>query len=219
MPEWLVLSYDIPMTKYILIGGYIHEAPDGGASFCEELVKIVGDRPIRILDCLFARPQDVWNERFSDDKNFFLKHSSYFKLELASPERFLEQMKDSDILFFEGGIPRLLISTLDGVGDWYQYLDGKILVGSSGGAGAICKYYGVGKTMNIGEGLGLLPIKIIPHWKSESDYGRDKNIDWDSLLEKLKRYKEELKIVTIKEGEYTIIENEGNPPARIGGCD
>ncbi len=79
-----------------------------------------------------------------------------------------------------------------------------MLVGSSGGADTICKYYGVGKTLNIGEGLGLLNVKFVPHWKS--DYGQGLKIDWDTLLDKLKSYKEDLEIITLREGEFAVIE-------------
>lgn len=191
------------MIKYILIGGHIHEAKDGGRAFCEELVKGITDTPIKILDCLFARAKDDWDQKFKDDQDFFSKYLKDFKLELAIPEKFIEQIKNSDVIFFQGGIPYLLISVLNTTGHWLKELDGKVLVGSSGGADAICKYYGVGKTSNIGEGLGLLPIKLIPHWKS--DYAPKTNMDWDALLENLRSYKENLDVITLGDGEFTVI--------------
>lgn len=192
------------MTKYILIGGYIYKAQDGGKAFCEELVKGIVSKPARILDCLFARPQDSWDKRFKDDRTFFSKNLGDFELKLAQPEKFIEQVKNSDVIFFQGGIPRQLISRLDPAGNCIKELDGKVLVGSSGGADTICKYYGVGKTLNIGEGLGLLNVKFVPHWKS--DYGQGLKIDWDTLLDKLKSYKEDLEIITLREGEFAVIE-------------
>ncbi len=192
------------MIRYILIGGYIHKAQDGGKAFCETLTKDITDQPLRILDCLFARDRDIWEERFKDDEDFFLRHIKDVEVNLATPENFIEQIRNSNIVVFQGGVPRKLISELDGTGDWLKELDGKMLVGSSGGADAICKYYGVGKTMNIGEGLGLLPVKFIPHWKS--DYAPGIAIDWDVLLENLRSYKEELDIITLGNGEFTVIE-------------
>ena len=192
------------MTKYILVGGYIHKAPDGGRAFCEEIVKGVSHNPVRILDCLFARPKDSWGERFQDDKEFFSKHITDCVVEIASPDNFIDQLQNSDILFFQGGIPRQLMELLNTVGDWRKELDGKVVVATSGGADALCKYYGVGKTLNVGEGLGLVPIKFIPHWKS--DYHQTPSADWDILLEKLKSHKEDLDIVTLREGEFHVIE-------------
>lgn len=193
------------MTKYILIGGYIHKAQDGGKSFCEELTKGIQGRSIKILDCLFARDEDSWESRFMDDKDFFQNNLKNFEIELASPEKFIAQVKNSDVIFFQGGVPRKLMSHLDSDGDWKKELDGKILVGSSGGADAVVKYYGVGKTSNIGEGLGLLPIKFIPHWES-LDYAEGTNIDWNALFEKLKSYKEYLEVVTVRDGEFVVFD-------------
>ncbi|MEK7150032.1 MAG: Type 1 glutamine amidotransferase-like domain-containing protein [Patescibacteria group bacterium] len=190
------------MIKYILIGGHIHKAQDGGKAFCDELIKDTDGKQIKILDCLFARPLQEWDTKFQDDKNFFQEHLQNFEIELATPENFLEQVKKSDIIFFQGGVPHQLMSIIATNGDWVKELDGKVLVGSSGGADAICKYYGVGKTSNIGEGLGLLPIKFIPHWKS--DYAPGIVINWDELFNKLKTHKENLKIVTLGEGEFIV---------------
>ncbi len=192
------------MVKYILIGGNSHSAEDGNKALFEELKKDVANRPIKLLDCLFARPKEIWKEKFKDDLDYFSKDKD-FELELANPENFIEQIRNSDIVFFKGGTPKDLITILNTTGDWFKEMDGKTLVGSSGGADTICKYYGVGKKMSIGEGLGLLPIKMIPHWKSESDYGKDKNIDWHALLEQLEAYKEDLETITIKEGEFVVI--------------
>ena len=193
------------MTRYILIGGYIHRSPDGGKAFCDELVKAF-EKPIRILDCLFARETDSCETKFQDDKEFFSKNlGNDFILELANENNLIEQLKNSDVLFFQGGSPRKLIAALEKTGDWVSELDGKTLVGSSGGADAICKYYGVGKTSNIGEGTGLLPIKFIPHWKSDY-YADGLEIEWDSLLEKLKLHGEDLQIITLGDEEFKVIE-------------
>lgn len=51
------------MTKYILVGGYPHKATDGGKALCEELVRGFGES-VRILDCLFARPREIWEESY-----------------------------------------------------------------------------------------------------------------------------------------------------------
>ena len=193
------------MTKYILAGGYMHTAADGGAAFCQELVRGFADgMPLRILDCLFARNPNTWNKKFKEDQEFYSKHLKNFKLELAAPDIFLKQVRESDIVFFEGGIPRQLISLLGDKSLFIEELEGKVLAGTSGGADAICTYYAVGKTSNIGEGLGLLPIKFIPYW--ESDYGQGLKIDWDGLRKRLQSHKEDLEIVLLREGEFRVIE-------------
>ncbi len=189
----------------MLIGGYIHKAEDGGKAFCEELIKSIEHRPIKILDCLFARTEDSWPAKLNDDRIFFAKNMLDFQLELASPATFLDQLKNSDVVFFQGGTPHLLMSQLDPNIDWGKELQEKILVGSSGGADTIAKYYAVGKTGNIGQGLGLLPIKFIPHWKSV-EYAQEIVIDWEALFEKLQSHKEPLEIVTAGDTEFVVFE-------------
>lgn len=191
------------MTKYILSGGYAHKAPDGGKSFCDEIIKGI-EKPVKILDCLFARESTQWDQRFNDDQYFFTKHIDNFELTLATVENFIEQVKNTDVLFFQGGSPRQLIETLNTFPDWNNYIDGKIIVASSAGADVLVSYYGVGKTMNIGTGLGLLPIKFIPHWKS--DYDKGLIIDWNQLLENLKSHGEEMEVVTLGDGEFKVVE-------------
>jgi len=192
------------MTKYVLIGGYIYKAQDGGKAFCQELVKGINNKTVKILDCLFARNQDYWDDRFQDDKKFFSKNLDNFKIELALPEKFIDQIKNSDVVFFQGGNPQQLIKILESVGDWNKELNGKTIVGSSGGADIISKYYGVIKSLSIGEGLGLLSIKFIPHWKS--NYGQRTDEEMELLLEKLKLYKEDLETITLRDGEFVVID-------------
>lgn len=189
------------MIKFILVGGHIHKNEDGGKSFCDEMIKGI-ERPVKILDCLFARDRDAWEKRFEEDRIFFSNNIGNFKIDLAIPEKFIEQINNSDVLFFQGGVPKQLMALLSTTGNWLEALDGKVLVGSSGGADTICKYYGVGKTSNIGEGLGLLPIKFIPHWKSEYAPGVD--IDWDQLFKNLKSHGEDLEVVALKDGEFWV---------------
>ena len=191
-------------TKYILVGGYIHKAKDQGKSFCEELIKGFDETPIKILDCMFARKKESWNESFEKDRIFFERFINNFELELADPERFTEQVKNSNIIYLRGGYTTPLIELLSKDKSWIKELDGKVLAGTSAGGDAIAKYYCVLKNNRIGDGLGLLPIKFIPHWKSDYSDDEVRDIDWDSELEKLKKYEDELPIYTLSEGEFKV---------------
>lgn len=192
------------MIKYILVGGYLHKASDGGKAFCEELVKGINKKPVRILDCIFARNLEDWESVLEKDKEFFNKFITNFELQLADPEKFTEQVKNSDVIYLKGGYTRKIMELLSKNLDWIKELDGKVLAGTSAGADAIAKYYTVLSTKRVGEGLGLLPVKFIPHW--DSDYSDDEvsDINWQDELNKLKEYKEELPIYTLREGEFKI---------------
>lgn len=191
-------------TKYILVGGYLHKASDEGRAFCEELVKGFNfDRPVKILDCLFADTEERWEVKFKEDKERFKKYIKNFNFELADPKKFIEQVKASDVIFLRGGETERLINVLNKRGDWIKELDGKVLAGTSAGGDVISKYSYNLDTNKIIDCLGLLPVKFIPHWCS--DYNAP-NIDWDKALQELKNYKENLPIYTLKEGEFVVIE-------------
>lgn len=192
------------MTKYILVGGYVHKAPDEGKAFCEELVRDINKKPVKILDCIFARKPEEWKEVMEKDRIFFSKFISDFELELADPNNFTEQVKNSDIIYLKGGYTSSIMDLLTRDTSWMKELDGKVVAGSSAGGDAIAKYYCVLKTSRVGDGLGLLPIKFIPHWKSDYSDEEVRDINWEDELQKLKDYKEDLPIFTLTEGEFKV---------------
>ena len=192
------------MTKYILVGGYIHKALDGGKAFCEEMIKGLDKKPIKILDCMFARNLEDWESGLEKDKEFFNKFITDFELELADPDKFTEQVKNSDIIYLKGGYTRKIMELLTKDLGWIKELDGKVLAGTSAGADAIAKYYVVLTTKRVDDGLGLLPVKFIPHWNSDYSDDEAKDINWEDELSKLKEYKEDIPVYTLKEGEFKV---------------
>jgi hypothetical protein len=106
------------MKKIILSGGYYHKAQDGGKSFCDAMIKDIHSRPMRILDCLFGRSQDTWEQKIHDDKEFFSKNIGDVELVVASPEKFIEQIKHTDILFFQGSRPEDMMNILNDIPGW-----------------------------------------------------------------------------------------------------
>ncbi len=178
-------------------------ALDGGADFCQELVRGF-DEPVKILECLFARPREIWKKVFDDAKIFYAEHlgDKKFILELADKNKFSEQVKWADAIYLRGGDNESdLIDLLKKNQDWQKELDGKTLAGSSAGADAMSKYFYDLDNLKLNEGLGILPIKVLVHY--QSDYNSP-NIDWEKAYEELKNYKEDLPIVTLREGEFKV---------------
>ncbi len=194
------------MEKFIISGGYYQKASDKGKALCDEMIYEVNAQPIKILDCLFGRPKDTWNKKFSSDKDFFSKHIPGVVVEIALTEKFINQINNNDILFFQGSRPEDMIRVLDDIPDWHNHLSGKVIVASSGAASMLSRYFGVGKSSSgsprLGEGLGILPIKFIPHWRS--DHGTNFMADWDGLYQKLLDHKEDLEVVTLSDGEFKL---------------
>ncbi|MCF7831669.1 MAG: Type 1 glutamine amidotransferase-like domain-containing protein [Candidatus Pacebacteria bacterium] len=193
------------MIKYVLVGGKVHAAPDNGRAFVSELVKDFTDKPVKILICLFAVPKEQRQEKIIGDREYFSKFISDFEIELADENIFTDQVRHSDVIFLRGGHTRPLMDLLTKNLNWLKELDGKVLAGTSAGAEVISRYYFVTKTNRNGDGLGLLPIKFIPHWKSSYFDDEPQNIDWDKIYSDFKNYKEDLELITLKEGEFRVI--------------
>ena len=77
-----------------------------------------------------------------------------------------------------------------------KLFEGKIVGGSSAGAYVLSKYFYSNSRDSVHEGTGVLPIKCFAHY---SDEKADK-------LKMLKEYGEDLKIYTIPETEFIVIE-------------
>ena len=191
-------------TKYILAGGYRAKAADGGKAFAEELAKGF-EEPVKILVCLFARPRETWSTVFLEDKEFFTAHLAGKKKEitLADPDTFAEQVTWANAIYVRGGTTEALLNQLKQGVDWEKALNDKTLAGSSAGANAIGKYYYGLDAQKVGEGLGLLPIKVLVHYRS--DYNAP-NIDWNKAYSELNNYQEDLPLIALKEGEFKVIE-------------
>ena len=191
-------------TKFILVGGYPRKAPDWGKVFCEEVVR--GFKPpVKILDCLFARPKEDWDKVFAEDKDFFTNFlpNTQIEVRLADSSKFIEQADWASAIYLRGGSTEPLLKLLKRNQGWEKYLSGKTLAGSSAGAHAITKYHYGLHELKPRKGLGLLPAKVIVHYRS--DYNAP-NIDWDKAYAELKNYKEDLPLYALREGEFVVIE-------------
>jgi peptidase E len=190
------------MTKFILLGGYPAKAADGGKEFAEALVEGCGASP-KLLICLFARAPETWEKTFQQERESFTKYlpSHSLDIRLADPKTFAEQVSWADAIYMRGGVTDTLISILSQNPEWQQHLDGKTLAGSSAGADAIATHHYNLDTRKIGSGLGLLSVKMIPHWKSNYC---GPEFDWEAAYAKLKNYGDALPVVTLAEGQFEI---------------
>src|SRR3989338_4704837 len=162
-----------------------------------------GDPP-KILLCLFARPENTWAEVFEKESAALRTYlpEKNLDIQLANSATFAEQVRWADVIYIRGGITDMLIEILQRSPEWVSDLDGKTLAGSSAGADATATHHYNLDKQAVGSGLGLLPIKVIPHWRS--DYG-DGIINWDQAYADLKAYGEELPIIPLAEGQFEVI--------------
>ncbi len=197
------------MTKYILQSGGINRNKDGAKRYAVEMVKGLGISP-RILVCLFAQPREYWEHKFAED---IANYSEWFPngvkpdFQLAMPDRFVEQVKWCDVLYIRGGDNTLLRYWLAKY-DIPELFEGKVVSVISAGADALVKYYWTCDWREAHSGLGVLPVKFIPHYMS--DFGSDDPrgpIDWEKAYDELKKLGDSsLPIHALREGEFVVYE-------------
>ena len=82
----------------------------------------------------------------------------------------------------------------------------KVVATNSASSDMLATHYWTCDWRQCGDGFGILPIKFIPHYKS--DFGDDDPrgpIDWDRAYKELRSYKDKgLPIVALEEGEYKV---------------
>lgn len=187
----------------------MRNAPDKTKEFLAEVVKGLGNNPIITL-CFFATGREYWETKFAEYSQRF---SSMMPKEvkpifkLAFPDKFVEQVKEADAIMIQGGDDHLLHYWL-GQFDVPKIWDNKVVSGSSAGSDVLCQHFWTCDWRQCMDGLAILPIKFIPHYKS--DFGADDPrgpIDWEKAYMELSNYGGNLPIYALVEGDYIVMNN------------
>ena len=197
------------MTKYVLNSGNLRGNPDKAKRFFAEIVKGLGPNP-KMLIALFSQRREDWEiifARYQESMPGLMPEGVASKLEMAFPGTFKEQIKQSDIVFLPGGDDHLIKYWL-GQFDIPKIWRGKVVAGASAGSDVLSKYFWTCDWRENMDGLGILPIKFLSHYKSH--YGADDPfrgpVGWDKAYRELEAYGEKLPIHALKEGDFVTIE-------------
>lgn len=197
------------MTKYVLNSGGMSNNPDGAKRFFAELLAGLGDKP-RVLLCNFAQPREVWEEKLEAYKEGFkayLPDGVEPVYDLAFPDSFKRQIEASDAVYCHGGDDYL-------VKYWFKKLDvanawqGKVVGTNSATTHALSRHFWTCDWRQLQDGLGILPIKTLAHFKSSyGDHDPRGPIDWDKAKAELESYGDpSLPLYALPEGEFIVIE-------------
>ena len=179
------------MTKFILHGGYTSIDCENNKNFF--LSAVEGLENPKTLLVYFAREEDTWDERYKEDKGRFKGETK-----MASKENFSEEIEEADVIYLRGGDTELLLTELREV-DFKDLIEGKVVAGSSAGAYALVKYFYNNDNTTLKEGLGILNVKVFCHYTDDDKEN----------LENLKNYKEDLKTYVLRDGEFVVVNEEG----------
>ncbi len=183
-------------SKFVLHGGFTAGKTDeDNHAFYAEILRDLPDRAT-ILLCAFAKDPDRITAAINKVKSEFEKADSGRKLSFvtADPDQFEDQVKDADAIYFHGGTTSKLLEALKRFPNLPSLLAGKTIAGESAGANVIGKYSYSKSADGVLEGLGLLPIKVIPHYSNV-------------FAGKLDDVGKDLELVALKEYEFKVYES------------
>ncbi|MFA5127493.1 MAG: Type 1 glutamine amidotransferase-like domain-containing protein [Patescibacteria group bacterium] len=187
------------MTKYILHGGETSRPTSDNKQFFIGITSDLNNKAT-ILCVYFARTKEKWPAMLEQDKINFSSASRQKNLNVTMADdelnNFAEQIKQADVIYLRGGDTDTLKIILNKMKNLDELWRGKIVAASSAGVYVLSKYYYSNSKDNIGDGLGILPIKSICHYKEEKS---DK-------LERLKKHGEDLPVYAIPEEKFFIVE-------------
>lgn len=171
------------MTKFVLHGGFDKHIQYIQDEFFRNALE---DTPpaVKIFLVFYAELEEYLELRVTQCKEQFAnnKGSKTVEFMMATEENFSEGCAWADIIFLSGGRTVKLVEQLKKFQNVKELFDGKVVVGDSAGVNALMCFYYSKKSKEIGEGLGILPYKVIVHYSE--DMGNPLK-DTESTLETL----------------------------------
>jgi len=198
------------MTKYVINYGNVSGNFEKAKTFFVEVLKGLSNEP-KILLCFFAVGREYWETKFAEKSELlpsFFPQNIHPKFIMAMPDSFERQCAESDVIYIQGGDDYLVQYWLEQF-DLAKIWDGKVVATSSASSHALSKEFWTCDWRQCKEGMGILPIKFLAHYKSE--YGATDPrgpIDWKRAYKELEEYGDKsLPIYALKEGEFEVFES------------
>jgi peptidase E len=131
--------------------------------------------------------------RIEQDKVSFNKNkgSKNLVFKVASKEEFIKDSEWADIIYLHGGRTSKLMEILNTYQNLDQVFKDKIIGGDSAGANALGELFYSKNSKEIGEGLKILPFKIVVHYE-------------DGIPNPLEQIKPELETIFLHEYEIKV---------------
>jgi peptidase E len=155
-------------TKLILHGGF---SKDRGPvqeddEFFREIFKDT-EEEVKLLGVYFAEREEMLQLRMEHDQVQFTKNSDSKKIDfrVASEKTFEADCAWADIIYLHGGHTAKLMEALKKYSNIKELLSTRIIAGDSAGANVLAKFFYSKNSKVIGEGLGILPFKLVVHYE------------------------------------------------------
>lgn len=190
------------MTKFILHGGFTSADNEHNRTFYREMTAEVPDGG-NVLLVYFAVTDGKLEEKFEQDKGRILAGAGgrSLNIQVATKENFIEEVKAADAIYMRGGSTEALLASLKEYSDFKDVITGRIISGSSAGAYVLSTYYYSSSNHKVGEGLAILPARIICHYQSEHRDFKEK----EDPIKVMERYPKELELIVLKDHEWKAV--------------
>lgn len=199
--------------RFILGGGHLPRARDGGAGFYQKLVAPYG-KGAKVVICAFAREMKAWPAILEQERGLLtgLLFDPSSQVTLATVANFKSQVASADAVVLRGGDTERLLKMLNQAGDWLCDLEQKTIAGSSAGAYALAsKYVKLGQIPEVCNGLGLVDVLAVAHYRSATLPGGNAfgslDVYWTEV-DRLINQVEYKNVLQLSEGEFAIIQSK-----------
>lgn len=152
-------------TKFILHGGFPQGAKQENDAFFQEVLK-TAPQESKILLVYFAKESDRIEKNREEDIEQFNKNKGdkILTFDVATEAQFEEQIQNADVIYLHGGHTGKLLETLKKFPSFKTLISGKIVAGDSAGTNVLCSVFYSLRMAVVGEGLGIIPIKVLSHY-------------------------------------------------------
>ena len=188
------------MTKYILHGGFTREDNESNTAFFEEFGKDIPNNGKVLLVYFASRTEEGLKESYEWHvkklKEIFTNKN--LNICIATKENFIDELKQSDAVFFNGGSTNNLLNVLRTYPNLRPLVKNKTVAGSSAGAYILATLGASHHEEAVREGLGFIPIRVVCHFESP------KLPPSQASVEVLEKTRQDLEIVYLKDYEWKI---------------
>jgi len=152
-------------TKYILHGGAAQLIIKENDPFYTEILKDTPD-DLKILFVYFGNDPKRNEERKKGNIEQFnrIKGDKKIEYKIAEEDKFLDQIKEADVIYIRGGSTPMLMEVLGKFKNLKEVFKGKIVSGESAGMNSLAKYCFSKSGGGVVRGLGIIKVKTISHF-------------------------------------------------------
>lgn len=194
------------MTTYILAGGADSSYPEYMIQLSRVVHSMIANP--KILSCGFSSDDAQAKEKFPKRKKMFEERFGGFaEFVMAEKDRFVEQVKTADMVYFHGGSTNSLVDAMrvyPGIEELYR---GKIIVGSSAGANYLSSCGFSPSIGDVGQSGGIVDAAVVVHYGSNGFNGMTFDLGyWERAAEAVRKASGKKEIILLPEGTFAVIE-------------